>query len=390
MSQIIKVNTYRADEIISFKETNPLPGLPKFCNIHFYPAHFEDSFLKGPGLYIVCFDGKPLYLGKYLGLKADPFSGNILKLRWIKHLATLTLRGKRISLSKRTQDIVSALDDENVIIQAFRNGVQELIHNDRGCVTTAPRLIFANDNWQDFLSLDNSIISRFTFTYLQLQPSVERTNVAQIREHISSAEVNLLIKHPLKCNIIAKKNNMIENDLKLQELVDSAFLELSTSDERTVQNVSQNKAISCGKNPNIEEREINGFETQLENTDGWASEFIADLMSYFENVDDVEAHYTLAGGGDLRLRVFWNSTTGIYRSQNFAVIQWLKSKRIFLIKTEAVARDIRDLKMRVIDDTLPAALKVTEDSYRNYNEKLMHLLINGSVLIKARQNAFQL
>lgn len=313
----VKTKNYKANEIFSFRQVKPIPGLPSFFNLQFYSIVKNKSAFVGPGIYIVSFDGKPIYLGKYMGVKHAPFAGNVINLRWSKHIASLTLRGKRLSVSKRALKQSIDMAPKSAIVRALGGTEESLLNADRGCQTTARRINFAYDKWGDFCSLDNTTLERFKFTYIRVAEPDEPVSTKKIRQLVSAAESELLQDYSLPCNTAENNGSGLTNvdlgllvrdcERRLSELVGDDLgksIQLQ-SDDGLVDKVDSQEAV------------INPFEAKLESTEEWASEFIDKLISHFEEKECVEIHYTKTGKGDLRLRVFWEAENKV-EHQNFA------------------------------------------------------------------------
>jgi len=376
---------FNAKELFTFSEVKPVPGLPPFFNLHFRQAIKEKEPFLGPGLYIISFDGEPIYLGKYLGRKQKPFSGNILDLRWSKHIATLTLRGKRLSLSRRALTTAVDANPGSAIVKALRNAESDVVHTDRGCVTTAPRVLFAHKRWGEFAALDEDVLGRFEFSYVRVEQPDEKVESSFIRQHVSSVESRLIEQFALPCNVVSNQNTNASSAQPIdhQRIVDTCATELAITTEEAV---SESVADVTDNDGGL----VNAFDTQLAEADEWAQGFVRELTAHFEERENVEVHYTGTGSGDLRLRVFWDKAIAAPGHQNFATIEWQPRNKAFRVNTEASANDMRALGMRLIDDPMPAQLKITKELYEHNKATLMRLFENAAILIKARNGALRL
>lgn len=391
MNLDLDIATFKASDIFSFEQVAPLPGLPDFFNLHFKSTVEDKTPLVGPGIYIIAFDGEPVYLGKYLGVKDAPFSGNVIDLRWSKHIATLTMRGKRLSMSSRALKQSIQLAPKSAFVRSLNDIDKDMLHRDRGCQTTARRLQLAHKNWGDFASLDSMTLERFTFTYLRLLPSAEDISTTRIREFVSHCESTLINEYWLPCN----STKYLSADLKtvtLDDLVEKAKKVLN--ENLKVQNPNSSFPEPKGTNivatRDLEEELLSPFEVRLEQAPPWALEFVTSLISHFEDKESVEVHYTNTNCGDMRIRVYWKTVSGAVRGQNFATLEWGTGDEAFLINTEAAAKDVSDLAMTIKGKTLPAQLKLTEAVYKENKDSLTRLFENAAILIKARHGAILL
>ncbi len=383
MSFAIDVQRYKGNRVFTFNQDTPLPGLPKFFNLHFKSIVEDKTPLVGPGIYIISFDDEPLYIGKYLGTRDAPFSGNVINLRWSKHIATLTLRGKRLSMSQRALEQAMEHARGNEIIDALKISDKDVLHRDRGCQTTARRLNFAVKNWSDFVSLDNDTLKRFTFTYVRIEQPAENIATSFMRQFVSGAESSLIDEFYLPCNSTANKAAELKTvDLdSLVQATQNKLLQLDSTNE-------QQEDLATDKD--LQEEVINSFEQRLEQAPVWAQNFVENLMSHFESKETVEVHYTQTGNGDMRLRVHWKAESGKYRNQNFATIEWRPNDEFFVINTEASAKDVNGLSMTLKSQGLPAQLKLRQSVYNDNKDALMRLFENAAILIKVRHGAVQI
>lgn len=154
----------------------------------------------GPGLYAIFYRGELIYIGKYLGRRDNPYSGNIVATRWWAHFATLTLLGHRVSIPSGVLDLLP----QNNKGDLFRNlqqhaAITPRLTSHRGCVTSLNRLLFAGKYWSIFNTRDpKRLLNDFEFLYIRLRQS--NVNVAYLRERISSAEDASIHKLMPKCN----------------------------------------------------------------------------------------------------------------------------------------------------------------------------------------------
>ena len=156
--------------------------------------HLEER--RGCGLYGIFFnppgkesDEQLIYVGKYLGLKNDPFDGDVIKNRWWTHVASISFRGRRNSISPST---LQSLLESAYLPEKLYNGLADagaLIHKDRGCKAGLNRLRFAISHWDFFKDASpEEILKAFSAVYIQVEPADCVKSLGQIREGISEAE----------------------------------------------------------------------------------------------------------------------------------------------------------------------------------------------------------
>ncbi len=132
-------------------------------NLSWGQQKYEKTF-KGPGIYVITFDKKVIYIGSYSSTKP-----NIINDRWERHIATMTNRGYRIGFNAKTK--------ENRIPKNFKRDFdkQNFRYGDTGTVTTIERLKFASLHFRTFRTLDyDSLINNFKFYYKKLEKNNQK------------------------------------------------------------------------------------------------------------------------------------------------------------------------------------------------------------------------
>jgi hypothetical protein len=188
---MIDTRTYTANQLFDVVQANALPGNPAWANLQFAAAGACRDDFHGPGIYMVFFDSAPVYLGKFLGRKADVFSGDVRTTRWDKHLGTLTFRGRALSVRPRTLcDIRAHLGPrpgDAALLVDLGPAVEPILSRDRGCVSTLNRFHFAYENWSAFSGA--IALERFDFLYVRVTHTAD---VARLRSAVSAAETRLI------------------------------------------------------------------------------------------------------------------------------------------------------------------------------------------------------
>ena len=150
------------------------------------------------------------------------FAGDIISARWIKHVATITLKGNKVSFSERSYNqivefIGEVSDNEfknhSELFDSLIQGDYDLLTTDRGCMSTFDRFKFALDIWNDpDHSIDN-MLSKLSFVYCRLDGNIE-TSVA--RDIVSTSENDVLSKTHPRCNAIPNRmTKAVSRRLKL-------------------------------------------------------------------------------------------------------------------------------------------------------------------------------
>ncbi|HEY9032090.1 MAG TPA: hypothetical protein VIM93_12070 [Kangiella sp.] len=174
-------------------------SLPAPLNLSFLLRKVSDDTLQqlaGPGLYLIRFDDEVIYLGKY-----QPIGGKILTDRWLRHLETITLRGKRVGFgaSKNPDKKLNSLlkqvsnpDLQSALQNIFMNHYEDRI-KDTGVVTAKNRVGFADENWNYFSgSSDNSILDKFSITLLRLSGIASQSQASSLSSSIESQTLNTI------------------------------------------------------------------------------------------------------------------------------------------------------------------------------------------------------
>ena len=153
--------------------------------------------LAGPGIYLISFGDEVIYLGKY-----QPTGGDILGVRWLRHMQTLTIRGSQVGFPSRNLNyLLRPVTNQNLydaLENLYANHLEEYFI-DTGVVTSQNRIGFANENWETFRQQnDNAILGNFSIILLRL------TNLPPEREEIcntvSAIERSILGSVRPRCN----------------------------------------------------------------------------------------------------------------------------------------------------------------------------------------------
>lgn len=207
----LREHRFRLREVV----TAHLAGGARFADLPFLDVRFAASrdappeSLRGPGLYGIFF-GEPghrprvlTYVGSYRGRRGAPYGGNVAEDRWWTHAASLTMRGDRISVARRTARWARKLDPDD----PFRSlGSQDGMLVDRGCCAGFRRVLFAHPHRQRFAAAGpEELLSLFEVVYLRLLPPganghAERTDPAELGRRILLAETRLIGSLRPPCN----------------------------------------------------------------------------------------------------------------------------------------------------------------------------------------------
>jgi hypothetical protein len=311
--------------------------------------------LRGPGVYSIFYEGSLIYIGKYQGERHNPFTGNVVRLRWLNHIGSMTMRDQRQSYGKRTLDELNALKVNSNPIAALAasysvgavSSDQHVLMRDRGCQSTAPRARFASEHWADFGCDEGPNLSQFEFHYFRLEPNEASAGVAVVRELVSAIETDLVAAFLPRCNVSGKGRSTNENepnDVSAEEvrrylgaslghdLINDDPLSFHPSLRRQRLQTSSASSEIAQFEPEPEEVSLEQkFEDRL-GEDDKARKFIEIFRRYADRCKDLELHYTATNGVDLRLRSldFIKENRG---GQNFMTMTWSPRFKVFSIKT---------------------------------------------------------
>ena len=93
--------THCASDLLVVRPRGALIGNPAWADLTIDSnRRLGKELARGAGLYAIHFRGALLYVGKFCGKRSNPFDGRVCDIRWSRHIGTLTLRDRRISLSE--------------------------------------------------------------------------------------------------------------------------------------------------------------------------------------------------------------------------------------------------------------------------------------------------
>ena len=213
--------SFNANDIFE-PEIVDAPAYADFLNIKLNIRNLDKR--GGCGVYSMYYKKRLIYVGSYLGTKANPLAGNIFGVRWNKHLYTMTMRGYLVSLAVRPWERIRdcALSNANVLGDI----TDPIFHKARGNPSSANRAYFALQHWDEFMDPNfENTLSDFEFVYAQYhQDTIEAArNVTQLRKQIKLQENCMTIMLRPICNRETDVNDANANNTV--EDFESAFLE---------------------------------------------------------------------------------------------------------------------------------------------------------------------
>ncbi len=117
--------------------------------------------LLGPGVYLIEYEDEIIYIGKFQKEK------NIVGVRWLHHLRTITMRGREVGFSKNTYDEVKK--DINFFSALEKTETKKRHMKATGTMTSVNRVRFASQHWNTFkIAQDSEVLKAFSFHFLRL------------------------------------------------------------------------------------------------------------------------------------------------------------------------------------------------------------------------------
>ncbi len=185
--------------------------------------------IKGPCIYLIFHKNSLIYIGSY---KPNHNKANLAKDRIWTHIASITMRGHRVTLSKdlnepKFKDGKPKNELYKYLEKVFRNlrGEHSKRLGDRGCKTTKRRAEFAIKNWQsfrrEFKGHDWVPISEFELVVYKLCSS----------HNITVLEKSLINKYSPACNYNSPSAKCEFKKIKVIAKITSIIKQFKASNE---------------------------------------------------------------------------------------------------------------------------------------------------------------
>ena len=350
-----------ANEIFSISEIAPLEGMPRVANLRAIKNHDGPS-INGCGIYFIQYQGRLIYIGKFLGTKSNAFTGDIFGARWCRHISTLTIRGARVSIGKTVLERFVSEEPTHVLTSILNSFDIKKLEHDRGFTVPFNRLKFVAKYWETFSESSNHWLNKFQFGYLQLsEMHWSSYSTLQIRKIINQAEKHAIQQFNPRCNA-----GVMFDENKLQDLgKDDIFSSL-----KDIFNKFSNHAIETSAQESDITTDLSSDKILVEDErDFWEERFSESLPSgcpqdtvnaIYDDLDTdfgAQVHHTQTHGGDLRVRV-----KDISKPQNIFTMYWqvrneFFSCRILLPFSEVIGPGIIEARAS-LSDPLPSEFKV--------------------------------
>lgn len=319
-----------ADRVISACECAAVAkGLP-FANLTFRPKCSDPAY-GGAGLYACFFRNRLIYIGKYLGQKNDWRAGNVIHLRWVKHIGTFTMRERNLAFSRRAlkqiyQCIKSRPDLPIGLVNGFGNleTERETLSRATGCMSTFSRFLVAADIWAENSDAFGPQLEDFSFVYIRVESA---QSAQEIRQMIGKAEQEAVKRLQPPGNTISNRQKMEVADIDCtaallcevlnSELPGSIVHDREREDERA-----------------DEAEDL--FHDHISGAHGFARELVQRVERRFDNVDYAWVGTTRVP--DLRVR---KRKKGRREFVNAATLEWQLLSQRFLLRTLLPEKELR-------------------------------------------------
>lgn len=402
MRKMIVMNTpilatikhYKGNEIFTVHPVGNKSYLPTFWDLSFRLLKIEQAKkarFVGAGIYVIGYDGVPLYIGKFLGQKNKPVAGDIRTARWAKHLATLTNRGQNLSFSFTARREIGEITPQSDLLSKILEVNPAVMAHDRGCQSTYNRFKFALQHWETFSgNLCDIQLSKFQFTYIKLESMrLEAISVSVVRELISLTEKQLVSKLMPPCNTTSKKE-INTSTLKSERCIEDysmlvqAALQVAFNGDLVKQKVgtpmkTQNPTTKLDFSEPEDVCNETLFEERLEGADQFILTFVDDVRSTYSVKNNIQIHYARLNGGQMRLRVF---APGVRSAgQNFATFTYRPQKKILVMNVKSDSPESISLNKISGSGALNVGVEITPELSNDQKAEALMLLTRSMYLI---------
>lgn len=160
--------SFNANDLFFARKCPARDGAPSWLNLDFGVKPGLSALpWGGCGLYCAAFDGQLIYVGKFQGQVSNPFGGNILEIRWRRHIQSLTMRGEAVSVGLKTLRDAHHELPSGEVLSGLMGAHRAYLIRDRGFHASRNRVKFAARHWSAlredpavFLPLSSSVTSR--------------------------------------------------------------------------------------------------------------------------------------------------------------------------------------------------------------------------------------
>jgi hypothetical protein len=391
----MKQCSFNASDLISAHPIEQVEGTPVWFNLDFKSKARAVAKIGGCGLYCVSYKGRAIYVGKFLGTESNPFGGDLQKIRWERHIPSLTMRGHKVSLGKVVLAKLKKSNADSILTTELAQADHSAIIKYRGYHASYNRVKFAAMNWDDLQAGPSEFLPNFGFGYVQYEPKdLEGLSDSAIWQLVSSAEVLAREQLHLCCNGESDfMTSVAEPSLSLLQ-VQEHFMTIMTRlrDDHNclidavhnsfkvkyVVGVTQKRATLPTHLKSDTAMEL--IEENLPS--GWRSEWLERLRLSFQ-CETLEVHATNTRTyGDVRIRAL-----DLKRQRNLFTMAWRPSDGRFscrILLEEAQVADCPGVEMQAPSQCDPLKTGFIFDASQNHEAAFEGLL---SLITKAHYQA---
>ena len=387
------IRNYSANQVMQVnKRVALLGGLP-FCKYSFSSLISKKERIGGAGLYACFHKEKLIYIGKYRGTEKDWRLGDIVSLRWIKHIGTFTMQARNLGFSKRAlSQIQAAVSQTNScelhvpegIVNGFETANSNVLQRNAGCMTTFQRFKVAVDVWNQAEDLCEPNLNDFKFVYARIEGDF---STPEARELVSAAETHALDNvHPLGNTISGRRDTELPDRRGVEKLF-KEVLGASNHIECTgfSENYSSNKINLSNQVSQEPEEKSSKFERVMQGAPEFAQDFFEELKSRFENFRGGEIEFTSTGRtGDMRVRK-WTSEVKLH-PRNCVRFVWQTRYKRFLMHSQLSKTDLGKFDLLVDKslrkDPLYNVTFLTEERLTNSRTKILDAIVHAHKVFK--------
>ncbi|MFN5148725.1 MAG: hypothetical protein ACK5EK_06940 [Flavobacteriia bacterium] len=153
------MRTYIASELFTANVNGNFPLDVKFV---LKAAEVDNKELFTRGIYTLSFQGELLYIGSYSGQK------NVAVVRWQNELQTHSMRGFNVGFTPAAWRTLQGTQQSKSA--NFPSRIE-----DSGYLTSAKRVLFAEENWYLLSQNPDNWLSYFSFCWMPLSPKLKRS-----------------------------------------------------------------------------------------------------------------------------------------------------------------------------------------------------------------------
>ena len=370
----ILCKTYNVSDIINVVEKDPISGGLPFCRYLFLPKIPKNVNFGGAGLYACFYRKRLLYIGKYQGVKDSFSAGDIVKMRWVKHIGTFTMQARNLGFSKKALSTVleavttgeyADLKIPEEVRKGFLVSNYHMLQRETGCMTTFQRFLVAMEVWHGAKQPGGPPnLNDFDFVYSRIEGDI---STVKAREIVTSAENYTLERVHPPGNTIANRNLTANLDRsEAEKLFEKALM--SQVSGPILHSDNSEKIVVSSKNSTYylePEEDMTLFEQSLEEAPEFTREFVEQVQIHFTSVQDADVEFT--NTPDMRIRKLLPNTTRGFR--NCMRFTWQSSNNRFLMYSRLSDIELKSFGLsldRITSDTLPHATFISDQMVKEH------------------------